>query len=64
MIYFESVGSFIDLEKGIVYPAFENDTPDMENGVEIYETSEEWFDSLTVSDLDVLISKGLFEYLK
>jgi hypothetical protein len=57
MKYLESVGTFID-ENGITYPALENNTPDLENPIEI-ETIEQgdWTEALSEEDLDYIINE-------
>ena len=64
MIELESVGSVIDPQTEIVYPLFEEGPIDLENGVHIYEVSDEWFESLSEYDLNLLIDYGIYEILK
>jgi len=64
LLRLESVGSLVDVDTCDVYPEDVNGYPDWENGVNLYETSEEWFESLSENDLNLLINKGLYEYLK
>lgn len=51
-MYLESVGSFINLATAIVYPAFDNNTPDLENGVSLVDDMipGEWLDALSSED--------------
>ena len=64
MIELESVGSVIDPQEGIVYPLFENGAIDLGNGVELEEVSDEWFDSLSENDMNLLIRNRLYQFLK
>ena len=64
MIELESVGSVVDPKENIVYPLFENGAIDLGMGVGIYEVSDEWFESLSEYDLNLLIEYGLYEFLK
>ena len=64
MIELESVGSVIDPQDGIVYPLFENGAIDLGNGVELEEASDDWFDSLSESDMNLLIRNRLYQFLK
>jgi hypothetical protein len=64
MIELESVGSVINPQNGIVYPQLINDAYDMECGVELEECSDEWFDSLSEEDMNLLIGNGLYQFLK
>ena len=52
MKYLESVGSYLDTTTGTVYPAFENDTPDLDSPISLVEgeISKEWLDGLSKSD--------------
>ena len=63
MIELESVGSVIDSETGIVYPLFENGDIDLDMGVEFDEASDEWLESLSENDINLLIEKGIFKIL-
>jgi len=63
LIELNSVGSIVDIEEKIVYPQMVNGLPDLVMGVEIYETSDEWFESLSQSDIDKLVLWGVYEYL-
>jgi len=64
MIELESVGSVIDPQDGIVYPLFQNGAIDLGNGVELEEVSDEWFDSLSEEDMNLLIRNRLYQFLK
>ena len=64
MIELESVGSVIDPKENIVYPLFENGAIDLGMGVGIDEVTDEWFESLSENDLNLLIEYGLYEFLK
>ena len=64
MIELESVGSVIDPQDGMVYPLFENGAIDLGMGVELEEASDEWFDSLSENDMNLLIRNGLYNFLK
>jgi hypothetical protein len=59
LVELNSVGSLIDLEEEIVYPQLTNGLPDLECGVHIDEVSDEWFDGLSSSDLELLTKSGL-----
>jgi hypothetical protein len=63
LVKLNSVGSFVDTETKMVYPQFENDTPDIKNGVSLTEDMipGEWLDSLSKEDL--LVVKELVDYL-
>lgn len=54
MTYLNSVGSFIDLDSGMVYPANSDNTPDLDCGTEIDNLSPEWCNSITGEDLQLL----------
>jgi len=64
LIQLNSVGSVIDIEEKIVYPQLVNGLPDLNMGVEVYETSDEWFDALSEGDMEKLVKVGVYEYLK
>jgi len=64
LIQLNSVGSVIDIEEKIVYPQLVNGLPDLDMGVEVYETSDEWFDALSEGDMEKLVKVGVYEYLK
>ena len=64
LIQLNSVGSVIDIEEKIVYPQLVNGLPDLNMGVEVYETSDEWFDALSEGDMEKLVKVGIYEYLK
>jgi hypothetical protein len=48
-IKLNSVGSVID-QDGIVYPQLKNGKPDLDNGVEFSEISDEWLEGLSDAD--------------
>ncbi len=52
MIYLKSVGSYLDDEKGIIYPAFSNNTPDTDLPISLVddEVSSDWIESLSRED--------------
>ena len=52
MKYLESVGSFVNLETGIIYPASVNDTPDMDCPISLVEdeVSADWWGGLSSED--------------
>jgi len=64
LLRLESVGSLVDIDTCDVYPEMENGYPDWDNAVNLYETSEEWFEALSEGDKNLLIKKGLYEILK
>ena len=64
MIELKSVGSVIDPQEGIVYPIFKNGAIDLGMGVELEEVSDEWFDSLSENDMNLLIRNRLYQFLK
>ena len=64
LLRLESVGSLVDVDTCEVYPEMENGYPDWDNGVSLYETSDEWFEALTENDKNLLVKKGLYEILK
>ena len=64
LLRLESVGSLVDVDTCEVYPETEGGYPDWDNGVNLYETSEEWFEALSENDLNLLVKKGLYEFLK
>jgi hypothetical protein len=53
MLYLKSVGCFLDQDRGIIYPSFTNDTPDLNAGVSLTEDiiPGEWIESLDKEDL-------------
>ena len=63
LLRLESVGSLVDVDTCDVYPEMENGYPDWDNAVNLYETSEEWFEALSENDLNLLVKKGLYEFL-
>ena len=64
LIQLNSVGSVIDIEEKIVYPQLINGLPDLNAGVEVYQTSDEWFESLSNGDIGKLVTAGVYDYLK
>ena len=64
LIELESVGSVIIPNEGIVYPLLENDIPDWDCGVHINEVTDEWFESLSSYDVNLLIDYGIYDILK
>ena len=64
LVELNSVGSLIDIEEKIVYPQMTNGLPDLDMGVEVYQTSDEWFEGLSETDLNTLIKVGIYEFLK
>ena len=55
LIELNSVGSLIDIEEQIAYPQMTNGLPDLDMGVEIDECSDEWWDSVSKEDMDLLM---------
>ena len=64
LVKLNSVGSIVDIEEKIVYPEMTNGLPDLDMGVEVYETSDEWFEALSPSDVDLLVKVGVYSILK
>ena len=69
LIELESVGSFIDKESGITYPALINGKPDLEGEVHLLDCDSEWFSFLSEDDditkkFHLKINKALDEYKK
>lgn len=56
IIYLKSVGSNIDTETAIVYPAFTNGKSDINHPISLLEDDvpAEWFDSLSAKDHDTV----------
>ena len=55
MILLESVGTYLDTNNGMTYPAYIDNKPDMENGHPINDIEEdEWMLSLSDEDFDVV----------
>ena len=52
MIYLKSVSSYLDDEKGIIYPAFSNNTPDTDLPISLVddEVSSDWIEGLSRED--------------
>ena len=63
LLRLESVGSLVDVDTCEVYPEDVNGYPDWDNGVNLYETDVEWFEALSENDINLLVEKGLYEYL-
>ena len=64
LLRLESVGSLVDVDTCDVYPEMNDGYPDWENGVSLYETTDEWFEALSEYDMNLLVKKGLYEFLK
>lgn len=64
LLELNSVGSVIDIEEKVVYPQLVNGLPDLDMGVELYETSDEWFEALSEGDINKLVKAGVYSYLK
>ena len=64
LVELNSVGSIVDVEEHIVYPQLTNGLPDLECGVHIEETADEWFEALSTTDVDKLVLFGVYSYLK
>jgi hypothetical protein len=64
LLELNSVGSVIDIEEKVVYPQLTNGLPDLDMGVEVYETSDEWFEALSEGDISKLVKAGIYSYLK
>ena len=64
LVKLNSVGSIVDIEERIVYPEMTNGLPDLDMGVEVEETSDEWFEALSPSDIDLLVKVGVYSFLK
>ena len=60
-VVLNSVGSIID-QDGIIYPELKSGKPDLDNGVEFSDVSDEWLDNL--SDDDKKIIAKIFGYPK
>ena len=59
----KSVGSWIDLDNGVVYPSYANGSVDLDCPTDLYcEGSEEWWNSLSNSDHEVI--NEFIPYLK
>tara|TARA_R100000353_G_C6425783_1_gene174533 strand:+ start:222 stop:422 length:201 start_codon:yes stop_codon:yes gene_type:complete len=50
MIHLKSVGSIINAETLMVYPAMKNGKPNLNMGCHLTETCEEWNEALTHKD--------------
>ena len=55
VLVLESVGSCVD-DTGLTYPLNVDGTPDVDNGVSVFETTNEWIENLNSDDLTSLIS--------
>jgi|TARA_B100000085_G_C18284433_1_gene407583 hypothetical protein len=54
-VVLSSVGSVIDKSTGITYPIMADDTIGWDEGTHIHDIeNEEWFDSLSTNDLDIV----------
>jgi len=53
LIYLKSVGSYLNQQKGIIYPTLKNNQPDTECPIFLKddEVSKEWFNSLSSDDM-------------
>tara|TARA_B100001287_G_C22547344_1_gene465119 strand:- start:96 stop:356 length:261 start_codon:yes stop_codon:yes gene_type:complete len=51
--YLKSVGSFLDIKKGIIYPALNNNKADMNNPISLKhdEVNSEWYNELSSVDM-------------
>jgi|TARA_B110000459_G_scaffold396_1_gene416 hypothetical protein len=56
MIKLESVGSWLNYDKGIIYPMFDEGDIDMESATSIIEeeVSSEWWESLSPADYQIV----------
>tara|TARA_Y100000310_G_scaffold281177_1_gene301500 strand:+ start:874 stop:1104 length:231 start_codon:yes stop_codon:yes gene_type:complete len=56
MVLLESVGTYLDTDNGMTYPANADDTPDMDNPypLEDIEDGDEWMLALSGKDFDVV----------
>ena len=52
MIYLESVGSYLDPKKGIIYPSLVTNEPDLSCPIDLIddEASAEWYEALSNKD--------------
>tara|TARA_R100000231_G_scaffold129537_1_gene100950 strand:- start:255 stop:470 length:216 start_codon:yes stop_codon:yes gene_type:complete len=64
LVELKSVGSWVDLDKGIVYPSYANGSVDLDcpNSIMDDEFSEEWYSKLSNSDHEVI--NEFIPYLK
>ena len=53
VLVLESVGSCVDTN-GVVYPLDSGRTPDMSDGVHIYDTTNEWWENVSMDDALIL----------
>ena len=60
LIELKSVGCLLNMEKGIVYPQYENGKPDMSMPISLIEdeVSSEWYRELSLED-GLHVTKGL-----
>ena len=56
LLELNSVGSIVDIEEKIVFPQMTNGLPDLDMGVEVNECSDEWWDSVSKEDMDLLMN--------
>ena len=56
LLELNSVGSIVDIEEKIAYPQMTNGLPDLDMGVEVDECSDEWWDSVSKGDMDLLMN--------
>ena len=56
LIYLKSVGSYLNQQKGIIYPTLKNNQPDTNCPMSLKydEISKEWFDSLSSYDMHLV----------
>ena len=55
MVLLDSVGTFLDTDNGMTYPANVDNTPDMECGIPLEDIKEnEWVGALSDEDFDVV----------
>ena len=56
MLYLKSVGSFVNLELGTIYPALQNNSPDIDCPISLVEdeVSAEWWESLSSEDYSLV----------
>ena len=50
LIKLESVGSVLDTKELMIYPLNENESIDLESGVELINVEADWFQSLSEED--------------
>ena len=54
LLYLASVGSFFSPDTQEVYPANEDNTPDLDCGVHFDDLSSEWVESITDEDIQLI----------